>query len=84
MGDEAQADRLLGYLDLGWHAWNKVLHLTAVRDPAQMLTHHLLDSLAVVVRCGATARRRPARTRCWTSAAAAACPAWCWPPPMRR
>jgi 16S rRNA (guanine527-N7)-methyltransferase len=28
--------------------WNKVYNLTAVRDPAEMLTHHLLDSLAVV------------------------------------
>ena len=28
--------------------WNKVYNLTAVRDPADMLTHHLLDSLAVV------------------------------------
>ena len=28
--------------------WNKVYNLTAVRDPAEMLTHHLLDSLAAV------------------------------------
>jgi 16S rRNA (guanine527-N7)-methyltransferase len=28
--------------------WTKVYNLTAVRDPAEMLTHHLLDSLAVV------------------------------------
>ena len=50
--DEAQADRLLGYLDL-MARWNKVYNLTALRDPAQMLTHHLLDSLAVVapLRC---------------------------------
>jgi 16S rRNA (guanine527-N7)-methyltransferase len=45
--DEAQAGRLLGYLDL-LQRWNKVYNLTAVRDPAQMMTHHLLDSLAVV------------------------------------
>jgi 16S rRNA (guanine527-N7)-methyltransferase len=28
--------------------WNKVYNLTAVRDPADMVTHHLLDSLAVI------------------------------------
>ena len=37
---------------LGYHAliqkWNKVYNLTAIRDPAEMLTHHLLDSLAIV------------------------------------
>jgi 16S rRNA (guanine527-N7)-methyltransferase len=30
------------------HKWNKVYNLTAVRDADKMLTHHLLDSLAVV------------------------------------
>jgi 16S rRNA (guanine527-N7)-methyltransferase len=38
---------LLDYLDL-IQKWNKVYNLTAVRDPAEMLTHHLLDSLAAV------------------------------------
>ena len=28
--------------------WTKVYNLTAVRDPADMMTHHLLDSLAVI------------------------------------
>jgi 16S rRNA (guanine527-N7)-methyltransferase len=44
---DTEADRLLGYLDL-LQRWNKVYNLTALRDPAQMLTHHLLDSLAVI------------------------------------
>lgn len=28
--------------------WNKVYNLTAIKDPAEVLTHHLLDSLAVI------------------------------------
>jgi 16S rRNA (guanine527-N7)-methyltransferase len=42
-----QTDRLLAYLNL-LAKWNKTYNLTALRDPAQMLTHHLLDSLAVI------------------------------------
>ena len=44
---DAQADALLCYLDL-IQKWTKVYNLTAVRDPKEMLTHHLLDSLAAV------------------------------------
>lgn len=44
---EHETAQLLAYLDL-LQKWNKVYNLTAVRDPAEMLTHHLLDSLAVV------------------------------------
>lgn len=43
----AQVEQLLGYLDL-IGKWNRVYNLTAVRDPGEMLTHHLLDSLAVL------------------------------------
>jgi len=42
-----QQDLLLAYLDL-IGKWTKVYNLTAVRDANEMLTHHLLDSLAVV------------------------------------
>ena len=45
--DEAQQAQLLAYLAL-LRQWNRVYNLTAVRDPAEMLTHHLLDSLAAV------------------------------------
>jgi 16S rRNA (guanine527-N7)-methyltransferase len=38
---------LLSYLDL-IQKWTKVYNLTAVRDPGEMLTHHVLDSLAVI------------------------------------
>lgn len=43
----AQLDQLLAYQDL-IAKWNKVYNLTSVRDPAEMLTHHLLDSLAAI------------------------------------
>ena len=39
--------KLLGYLAL-LRKWNKVYNLTAVRDEQQMVSHHLLDSLAVM------------------------------------
>lgn len=42
-----QVDQLLAYLAL-LQKWNRVYNLTAVRDPAEMLTHHLLDSLAAI------------------------------------
>lgn len=44
--DGAQ-DKLLAYVDL-LAKWNKTYNLTAIREPARMLSHHLLDSLAVV------------------------------------
>ena len=44
---EPQQQQLLAYLDL-LLKWNKVYNLTAVRDPEQMLTQHLLDCLAVI------------------------------------
>jgi 16S rRNA (guanine527-N7)-methyltransferase len=42
----AALDRLLDYLEL-LARWNNVYNLTAVRDADEMLTRHLLDSLAV-------------------------------------
>lgn len=43
----SQVDLLLEFQGL-LQKWNKVYNLTSVRDPADMVTHHLLDSLAVV------------------------------------
>jgi len=42
-----QSEQLLAYGALILK-WNKVYNLTSLRDPAAVLTHHLLDSLAVV------------------------------------
>lgn len=46
LGD-AQASQLLAYLDM-LQRWNRVYNLTALRDPAEMLSHHLVDCLAVL------------------------------------
>jgi len=45
---ESQQAQLLAYMDM-IAKWTKVYNLTAVRDAQEMLTHHLLDSLAVVL-----------------------------------
>lgn len=56
-----QRTALLRFLEL-LQRWNSVYNLTAIRDPAQMLTHHLLDCLAVATplrrRVGSSAGRR--------------------------
>ncbi len=43
----AQCAKLLAYLQL-LDKWNGVYNLTAVRHPGEMITRHLLDSLAVI------------------------------------
>ena len=42
-----QLDQLQRYLALV-QKWNKVYNLTALRDPASMLTHHVFDSLSAI------------------------------------
>ncbi|HEY0887771.1 MAG TPA: 16S rRNA (guanine(527)-N(7))-methyltransferase RsmG [Ramlibacter sp.] len=54
-----QRGQLLDYLEL-IQKWNRVYNLTAVRDPQEMLTQHLLDSLAVI----APLRRHTAGAPC--------------------
>ena len=44
---DTQIQQLLDYQAL-IGKWTQVYNLTAVRDPAEMMTHHLLDSLAAV------------------------------------
>ena len=40
-------DKLLAYLEL-LAKWNRTYNLTAIRDPLQAVSHHLLDSLVVL------------------------------------
>jgi 16S rRNA (guanine527-N7)-methyltransferase len=47
-----QQDKLLHYLAL-FARWNAAYNLSAIRDPAQMLERHIIDSLSVVKLCGA-------------------------------
>ena len=44
---EATQAKLIAYLAL-LQRWNRVYNLTALRDPDEMLSHHLLDCLAVL------------------------------------
>lgn len=44
--DDHQVARLLDYVAL-LHKWNRAYNLTAIEDPAAMVSLHLLDSLAI-------------------------------------
>ena len=57
---DSQFEQLLGYLAL-IQKWNKVYNLTAVRDPQEMLTHHLLDSLTAIAPLVRHTRGQPAK-----------------------
>jgi len=46
-----RVDRLLAYLAL-LARWNSAYNLSAIRDPADMVTRHLLDSLAILPHVG--------------------------------
>ena len=48
--DEAQR-KLLAFRDL-LLKWNKTYNLTALRDPEQAISHHLLDSLSILPHVG--------------------------------
>lgn len=45
---DRQQTQLLDYVAM-IAKWNKVYNLTAIRDTGEMLTHHLLDSLAIIL-----------------------------------
>ncbi|MGB5834638.1 MAG: 16S rRNA (guanine(527)-N(7))-methyltransferase RsmG [Thiohalocapsa sp.] len=45
--DKTARDKLVEFLALLVH-WNRTYNLTAIRDPSEMVSRHLLDSLAVL------------------------------------
>ena len=47
-------EKLLAYIAM-LSKWNRTYNLTAIRDEHEMLTHHLLDSLAVLAVVGESA-----------------------------
>ena len=55
-----QLEQLMAYLAL-IQKWNKVYNLTAVRDPQEMLTHHLLDSLTAIAPLVRHTQGQPAK-----------------------
>ena len=57
---EPDFDKLLAYRDLLLQ-WNRVYNLTALRDPAEVLSHHLIDCLAVLPALRRHADGRPLR-----------------------
>lgn len=44
---EGQLNSLVKYVEL-LNKWNRVYNLTAIRDPYEMVSHHILDSLSVL------------------------------------
>ena len=59
LSDEVLA-RLMDYLDL-LQRWNRVYNLSALRNPDEMLSHHLIDCLAVLPALHRHAAGRPLR-----------------------
>ena len=53
-------ERLVAYLSL-LDKWNRTYNLSAIREPAKMLTHHLLDSLAILPELDERTGGRPTR-----------------------
>ena len=58
--DSAQCGRLLRFAEL-LLKWNRVHNLTAIERPEQIVTHHLLDSLAIAPLLDELARGRALR-----------------------
>ena len=56
---EAQQTQLAAYMAMLSH-WNSTYNLTALRDPQDMLTHHLMDCLTVLQPLSRQLAERPA------------------------
>jgi 16S rRNA (guanine527-N7)-methyltransferase len=54
--DAHARSQLAAYLAL-LAKWNRTYNLTAIREPARMVTHHVLDALAVLPHLPASAQR---------------------------
>lgn len=50
--------KVIAYIAL-LQKWNRTYNLTAIRDPEQMLTHHVLDALAIVPALDRVLATRP-------------------------
>ena len=63
LGVELSAGQVQQLLDFAalLQKWNKVYNLTALRDPQEMLTHHLLDSLAALPALRRQLQQRPGK-----------------------
>jgi 16S rRNA (guanine527-N7)-methyltransferase len=55
---EGGAGKLADYVQL-LVKWNAKINLTAIRDPAQMVTHHVLDCLAIVPEIARLTQGKP-------------------------
>ena len=54
---DAQRAQFIAFVEL-LAKWNKTYNLTAIREPERMITHHLLDALAVLPHLPASAGLR--------------------------
>ena len=65
-----QRAALVTYLET-LREWNEMLNLTAIKDPAQMVTKHVLDALTYLPFWATPPRRLPCWPTTWPSVASA-------------
>ena len=57
---QGAGDKLMAYITL-LQKWNATYNLTAIREPERMLTHHVLDALAILPHLPDVAARHGSR-----------------------